>query len=301
MISGFYSNLFASGPGTTSANFLKVSMSARETAVAGAFSALADDSGAIFSNPAGLAAFDSTELGFGFTEYLQGAKMGTLSYSGKMAEKRMGVGVSFLNVSDIEKRGATDAIGIVPSIGSFSSQDMALSLAYARKEAFPGMLDNLDAGFAIKFINSKISDSSAFAMAADAGVIYRAWEKANISMVLQNLGNSMKFEDESDSLPLNLKAGFLYRPNDRLNLAAELNQYFIDEKFYAAAGAEYWFRNSFALRGGYKFGYDTSNLGSQVGLSLGFGVKTSGLGVDYAFLPFGDLGNIHRFGFWIQF
>jgi len=38
-----------------------------------------------------------------------------------------------------------------------------------------------------------------------------------------------------------------------------------------------------------------------VGLSLGFGIKVADLGMDYAYIPFGDLGNIHRFGFWLQF
>jgi len=67
---------FASGAGTTAANFLKVSMNARAIAMGGAFSALSDDSGAVFSNPAGLAGFSGSELGFGFTTYLQDSKNG---------------------------------------------------------------------------------------------------------------------------------------------------------------------------------------------------------------------------------
>lgn len=297
----FCSTGFSSGPGTTSANFLKVSMSARAMGMAGAFSALADDSGAIFSNPAGFAGFDSHELGFGFTNYIQDTKIGNLSYSTKISENKFGLGISFLNVDGIEKRNNADATGIVPHSGTFDANDLALSLAYAKKNSFPNLMDNLDVGFAVKFINSKIDDSSAFAAAFDAGAIYRANEKTNFSFVIQNVGSSMKFEDDSDPLPINLKVGALYKPNPKLNLAAELTQYFMDEKFYPALGAEYWFRDAFALRGGYKFGYDTSNLGNTVGLSLGFGLKTAGIGLDYAYLPFGDLGNVHRFGFWIQF
>ncbi|MDD5210731.1 MAG: hypothetical protein PHV36_15195, partial [Elusimicrobiales bacterium] len=109
------------------------------------------------------------------------------------------------------------------------------------------------------------------------------------------------FEEESDPLPVNIRAGMLYRAAADLNLVAEINEYLQDEKFYPSFGAEYWLRDAFALRGGYKFGYDTANLGAEAGLSLGFGIKVSGLGVDYAYLPFGELGNIHRFGFWMQF
>ena len=111
----------------------------------------------------------------------------------------------------------------------------------------------------------------------------------------------MKFVDAADPLPFKIAAGALYKAVSNLNVTAELSEYVNDEKFYPAFGAEYWIRNAFALRGGYKFGYDTSNLGAVVGLSLGFGVKVAGLGVDYAYLPFGDLGNVHRFGFWLQF
>ncbi|MEI7528112.1 MAG: hypothetical protein WCK76_04150, partial [Elusimicrobiota bacterium] len=93
----------------------------------------------------------------------------------------------------------------------------------------------------------------------------------------------------------------LYKASKDLNVAGEVSEYLQDEKIYPAVGAEYWVRPSFALRGGYKFGYDTANLGSEAGLSLGFGVKVAGLDVDYAFLPFGDLGSVHRFGFRIGF
>ena len=291
---------YASGAGTTAAPFLKAAMSPRAVAI-GAFSPLADDSGAIFVNPAGLALFDAQEIGVDFASYFQDAKLGNLSYAGKLKDNRFGVGVTVMNVPSIDRRSAVDVVGAVPNDGSFDSNDLAVSLAYAKKNAIPDTLEKLDAGFSVKFIKSTLDKSSAYAFAADAGAMYRATNKTRFSLALQNLGNSMKFKDVSDPLPLSLKAGMLYQPTTRLNLAAELGEYFLDEKFYPAFGAEYWFRDSFALRGGYKFGYDTANLGSEVGLSLGFGLKVSGLGIDYAYLPFGDLGTIHRLGFWLQF
>jgi long-subunit fatty acid transport protein len=292
---------YASGAGTTAAPFLKAAMSPRAVAMAGAFSALADDSGAVFVNPAGLAQFDAQEASLDFSTYLQDAKMGNLSYAGMAGGNRFGLGATFMTVGGLEKRGLNDAVGAVPESGDFSSSDMALTLAYAKADFLPDDLPKLDGGFAVKFIRSAIDDKTAFAAAVDAGLIYHATGKLNLALALQNLGTRMKFDEESDPLPLNLRAGALYKVSPALNVTAEVNEYLQDEKFYPSVGAEYWFRKAFALRGGYKFGYDTANLGSEVGLSLGFGVKVSGLGVDYAFLPFGDLGNIHRFGFWLQF
>lgn len=292
---------YASGAGTTAAPFLKAAMSPRAVAMGGAFSALADDSGAVFVNPAGLVQFDAQEAALDFSTYLQDAKMGNISFAGNMKDKRIGLGVTFMTVDGIERRGLADTTGIIPQTGSFESSDMAVTLAFAKKDFSPELLPNLDGGFAFKFIRSSIDDESAFAVAVDAGAIYKASDKIKFSLALQNLGTKMTFVDESDPLPINLRAGGLYVVSDRLKVVAEMNGYFQDEKFYPSMGAEYWFRDALALRGGYKFGYDTSNLGAEVGLSLGFGVKVQGLGVDYAFLPFGDLGNIHRFGVWMQF
>jgi len=291
---------YASGAGTTAANFLKVAMGPRAVSMAGAFSALANDSGAVFVNPAGLAQFDEREAALDFSTYLQDAKMGNVSYAGKVGDKRFGFGATFLAVGGIERREG-DIAGVVPALGTFGSDDMAVTLAYAKKDVMPETMPRLDGGLSVKFIRSSIYDKSAFAVAADAGVIYRATEKTNIALVLQNLGTKMKFDEVADPLPVCLKAGLLYKPTDKLNITGEVSEYLQDEKFYPAVGAEYWFRKAFALRGGYKYGYDTANLGAEVGLSLGFGVKVAGLGVDYAFLPFGDLGSVHRFGFWLQF
>lgn len=292
---------WASGPGTTAAPFLKAAMSPRAVAMGGAYSALADDSGAVFVNPAGLVQFDKQEAALDFSTYLQDAKMGNISYAGNVRDNRFGLGVTFMTVGGIERRGLADTTGIVPEAGTFDASDMAVTLCYAKKDFSPELLPNLDGGFSAKFIRSAIDDESAYALAVDAGGIYRATDKIKFSLALQNLGTKMKFVDESDPLPLVVRAGGSYAVSQRLQLAGELAGWLQDEKFYPSLGAEYWFRDALALRGGYKFGYDTANLGALVGLSLGFGVKVQGLGVDYAFLPFGDLGNIHRFGVWMQF
>ncbi len=301
LLAALPSGVWASGAGTTAAPFLKVAMSPRAVALAGAYSAMADDSGAVFVNPAGLARFDQQEAALDFSTYLQDAKMGNFSYAGNINDNRFGLGVTFMTVGGIEKRGLTDVAGSVPELGTFDASDMAVTLSFAKKDFSPDLLPRLDGGFSLKFIRSAIDNKSASAFAVDAGAIYRATDRMDLSLAVQNLGTRMKFIDDADPLPLNLRAGGAYKVSDKLKIAAEVNEYLQDEKFYPSVGAEYWFRDALALRGGYKFGYDTSNLGSVVGLSLGFGIKVKGLGVDYAFLPFGDLGNIHRFGIWMQF
>ncbi|NTV53656.1 MAG: OmpA family protein, partial [Candidatus Firestonebacteria bacterium] len=66
-------------------------------------------------------------------------------------------------------------------------------------------------------------------------------------------------------------------------------------------GAEYWLRTGIqtgqdetfdiAMRAGYRTGFDAS---SAPGFSVGLGLVYSILGLDYAYMPFGDLGVTHR-------
>ena len=51
----------------------------------------------------------------------------------------------------------------------------------------------------------------------------------------------------------------------------------------------------FALRGGYQFGHGADQLQNNiVGLSAGAGIRLGSLDLDYAFLPYGTLGDTHR-------
>ena len=88
---------------------------------------------------------------------------------------------------------------------------------------------------------------------------------------------------------------------ENLNVATEIDQYFIDNINYTAFGAEYWPIEQLALRGGYRFGYHTESLGVAAGLGVGIGFRIWSAGLDYAFVPFGELGDTHRLSFVAKF
>lgn len=288
------------GSGTTAANFLKFAVSAREASLAGAYSAVGDDSASIFANPAGINYASGKELGFGFASFLQDSKIGIISYVSDYQKAKIGFGLSAYNIDSIERRGLTDLSGVMGESGTFSATDMAFYLSYARKDAIDSFMENTDFGASVKVINSKIDSESAMAGAIDFGFIHRYSDEIKISIMLANAGTNMKYKQESDPLPINLRAGMAYKTG-RTNLICEASEYFKDEKFYPSLAIEHELREGFVIRGGYKFGYDRSNLGSYVGANAGFGIKTSGIGLDYAYSPFGDLGDIHRFDFKIKF
>jgi hypothetical protein len=50
----------------------------------------------------------------------------------------------------------------------------------------------------------------------------------------------------------------------------------------------------FAVRAGYKYNSAMSTLGPLAGLTLGGGFRYNIFSIDYAFVPYGDLGYTHR-------
>ncbi len=287
------------GEGTTALPFLKFNQSARQSSLGGAYSSIAEDSNAIFSNPAGLSKLNSRSFGVGFTNYLEGSKLGFLTFNTELNKNKLGIAISGFSIDGIERRSG-DASGLVPSEGSFKASDIVFIFGVAKENILPNLVDDFSAGINFKLISSKIDDSSGYAVAVDLGVLYSYSKDINFSFVVSNLGTKIKLEEESDNLPLSIKAGLLYKYKS-FNFTGEVEQYIHDEKFYPALGIEYFLKENFALRLGYKFGYDTSNLSNYVGLSMGFGVITKDVGFNYAYVPFGDLGNINKFDISFKF
>jgi hypothetical protein len=59
-------------------------------------------------------------------------------------------------------------------------------------------------------------------------------------------------------------------------------------------GAEGAFSGSFFVRAGYQLNLESTQFEGFAGMSVGAGVKFSGFGLDYAYVPFGELGSSQR-------
>ena len=99
-----------------------------------------------------------------------------------------------------------------------------------------------------------------------------------------------------DPLPLRFKGGVAYKMLDeKLLLAADLDWRAQDKLLYEDLGVEGWVNKALALRAGYEIGHANTHLGSAlVGFSFGLGLRVDNFRFDYAFLPFGNLGDTHR-------
>lgn len=289
--------LLNAGVGTTGAQFLKIGPSARALGMAGAFGAIADDVYAIHFNPSGLVQLNKEEISMTYLKYFEDVNYGFIGYAKPSQNNVLGFSLTYLIVDKIEAR-LTDTS--TPD-RLFNAKDIALTVAYAKKDFFKEHLPNLNLGTNLRLINSEIDSNVAYTMSADVGAYYIALDKLSLALVLQNISWGIKYKDVTDNLPLNLKFAVGYKMKENLILASDIDAYLIDSKFYVSIGGEFLPIKQVVLRAGYRYGYDIESLGSLVGLSGGLGFRIWNFRLDYAFVPFGELGDTHRVTFTIMY
>ena len=299
--------LLAQGPRlcaaqSSASQFLYLGFGARALGMGEAYTAVADDISCVYYNPAGLAAgAQGRELSLSHAFHLQDT---AVSQAGFM-RRPYAAAITWFSAGELEGRDASAGL-----TGNFTARDVAAQVSRGFK------LGPFDAGVSGKIINQKIKSSGATSFAADIGLLYRfkgTPYSAGASVV--NLGTKVKFEEESFPLPLKLKAGVAANFSSlRLLLAldAELPGY---GPAAARAGVEYRGLDAIALRLGYKttasgqrdavlgrgFGDSVSGVAGMYGFFAGAGFHYSSFTLDYALLPYGDLGTAHRFSVGLKF
>ena len=292
---------WAAGKGTSGGQFLRVGAGARAMGMAGAFSSLADDATAIYWNPAGMSILDKREVSLSYNAYFKDTSSQFASYAHPTSNGAVGIGMTLFSVKDIDHRTAGAGDSDTPDLGSFNTQDMALSLGYASR--FEMGESKLHYGAALKYISSDLETEKAATGALDLGMLYRFHDEAGLgfSVSVLNLGGELKFDGEGDPLPLTVKPGISFRKDlGRMKLNAVLDSDILlnDDKAYVQPGFELWVAPSVALRTGYQFGRGD---GAGSGVAAGLGVKVSRVMIDYAFVPYGDLGDTHRMSVGMKF
>lgn len=273
--------------GTTTANFLKLGVGARAVAMGEAYSAVADDVTSLYWNPAGLSNIDGQAASFMHAPYLASSYYDYGAYAHQFGAHTLAGGVQYFSAGSLAQTDENNT-----PLGSFTPYDLAMSLGYAYRMSDEGWA----LGVAGKFIRSKIIDTAS-AFAVDAGAQSR-WYAGRIrfAFALSNLGSSMKFDQESERLPLAFRYGGAFRITPRWLASLDIVSP-RDNGTYTAWGTEYKWHTLRQLQLASRLGYNTRTVGDisgVSGLSLGFGLSWQALAFDYAFLPYGGLGITHR-------
>lgn len=270
---------YANGPGTTTASFLKIGVGARASAMGEAFTALANDGTSLYWNPAGIIQTETRELSATYNLWFQEIRQSYLSFTFPSLGGGVGVGLNYIDIGDIEGR---DEEG--NPTGTFGASDVHLFAGYGRK------FKKIALGFTAGWLRDTIGDETRSGFLASAGLLYPLSKQLTLGTAIQNVGSKLG----NDPLPLTLKVGIALS-REALSLAADVAKP-QDNDVYGCLGAEWWMKDIMALRGGYKSNQDTGG-----GWSAGLGFRFQRIYLDYAYAPYGDLGNTHTISLGMRF
>ncbi len=308
--------------GTSAAPFLSIGVGARAIGMGEAYVGISNDALALYWNPGGLVFTEGVSFTTTHTEWFAGISHDFVGIAVPIGNGTIGASATFLMSDEIEITTLLEPEGTGVY---YDATDVSIGITYAHN-----LLNRFSVGITGKYIEQKLYNESASSMAIDIGtILVTGFNGLRIGMCLSNLGGSMKMDGpdlviphnvggnvaitpdikaqmstEEWPLPTNFRVGIAvdlfgeegnsFFPNEssRLTLALDGNHP-TDNEERGNIGVEYSWKNTLALRLGYKYNYSVQGLTFGGGLNVGFGGAL--IGVDYALAEFGDLGYVHRF------
>jgi hypothetical protein len=330
----FSTSLFAGNEdriGSAGASHLLINPWARGSAIGDAGVANMNGIEATFTNVAGLAFTDKTQIKFNYSNWMgnAGISLNSAGFAQRINESSVfSVSVQSLNYGDIPITTVANPEG---NIGFFSPRANIFNVAYAKEFS-----SSISGGINFKVISENISNMKATGVAIDAGIRYVTGEQDHIKfgIALKNVGPVMKYKGDglaqqvtyvstgfigslenrsaTYEMPSLLSiAGsydFIFNEKSKLNLAVAFTANSFSKDQYRV-GLDYGMTSekmAFNLRGGmvYENGIFTSENRSNalIGPTAGFsidalvGKSKSALGLEYCARFAGVFGIIHTIG-----
>lgn len=282
--------------GTAGAQFLKLAVDARSVGLAEAYSSLAEGPSSIYWNPAGLTSIKGQAASFTYADYIDGVNYGFLGYGQRVENVGVfGLGITYLDCGDLKKT-KEDKWGtyLAGETSNFQAKDLALSLSYAQDFS-----QFISYGATIKLIHQVNEDETADGAAIDVGML-GVLGANRLAFSFHNGGKMSKFLKEDDPLPWIIRSSGSHRFKNNLIIALEVSTT-SDNNPSVSVGLEQTFFKRLALRCGYKYLDNDRNPNAACGLAGGIGMRDKAFQIDYGVASFGDLGQVHRFSFGVNF
>lgn len=295
--------------------FLKINGDARQAALGGAFTAISNgDASSVFGNPASLSDVQNIDVRVNVLQWI--ADINYQSLAAAYSFGQFGVvaaSIAMLDYGDIPEtiNMSSGTSGTTPVItgNMFSANDMVAGLSYSKK-----ITENLSIGGSIRWMQQQIAELSMSNWSLDFGTLYyTGFRSLRIAITARNFGPDSQFggwseeyQTESDNvrMPLDFRAGiamdFLDEPGSQHLLTAIVEGDHPNdgkEKFHL--GISYAFDGKFFVRGGYKFNYDVQKFTFGAGITYPLGVTVGT--INYAYVDFGELTQVHMFSLGFSF
>ncbi len=289
--------------GISTAEFLKIGVGGRSSALGEAFVAISNDVSALYWNPAGLVQFNDNQVMFSHNKWVVDINHDFLGAVYHLdGENAVGLAVTSLSMNDMPVTTEYQPFGTGEYFGY---RDVAIALTYSRK-----MTEQFSFGGTIRYIDETLDKVKMRGVMIDLGTYY--WTglgTSRFAVSVSNFGNQLaadgkvlligkrsNSEWQSFSPPTVFRIGFAFEPYktdlNMLTASIQLNHP-NDNSENVSTGLEYTYDNMLFLRGGYKFNVEEQNysFGAGVNVPLGFANVTC----DYAYQNFDRLGTAHRF------
>ena len=251
--------------GTAGMSFLKISPSARITALGGASAAFSTGASSIWSNPALISYEKTRTFEFSHIEWLEGIKQEYAAFTTRTWLGSFGLGVQVFDSDDIELR------GMYPSShpeGTYSIKNASFSLTWARSFGY-----GISGGVTAKKLFEKISAETADGYAFDVGVTAdMPLEGLRLAAAARNYGRMDELKNERTKLPSDVVLGFSFEgvaPSIEKPLVL-VGDYVIPKYGDSGVrlGVELLPIERFFLRAGYRSDSDIENVSFGVGVIL---------------------------------
>ena len=192
---------------------------ARALGMGSAHTAVVQDIGAVYYNPAGLGLLPGREVQFMRATLFEGASYNYIAYAQNKKKRAGGWGFELIRLG-IDGADGRDEFN--NEVGGFGYSEMSLGLAHGWRGVFH---PKMSIGIKVKMLTRTLGSSSDRLMGADFGMQSGPWldGKLNVGAVVQN---ALEFSsgDTDDSLELLVRAGASYRVLGPLSIAVDFSQ-----------------------------------------------------------------------------
>ena len=178
--------------------------------------------------------------------------------------------------------------------GDFNTTDKMFSLSYGRLIG-----NSFSFGAIVKFIEQTIDDTSYSSFLVGLDGLYFLSNNVFCTLGIDNFGSDVK----GYSVPTNIYCGLTANMNETTKGVVQLDNYYNESLCELKIALEKKIDNV-AMRFGYIFptkDYDGTNNSFASNVTLGLGLDFKIIVIDYAWLPKGDLGNVHVFTVRVNF
>jgi hypothetical protein len=278
--------------GTYGLTFLKIGVGARAVAMGKAFVGISDDIYSLYWNPAGISQLSNKEIAFSYNMLLAEISQGFLGLVYPYDKKHtIGVSATFLDYGKIQGYDKNN----IPT-EEFTTNDMLFSSSLGYK-----ITEQFFTGITIKILQEKLENESIMNFGSDIGIIYKIGKIISFGATIRNIGTKIDFINKKMILPTTYDFGCGISLIEKIFNIGLVCSKPVDYNPEIGFGAEYILKEIVAFRIGYKYQNMNTVYDGIANLSVGVGIKYLSFTFDYAFVPYGALGNTHYLSFTVKF